>query len=111
MQNPVPEEGELFSPDRIGVKATAEDVFFWVRAWDLAGTVEGDWTVGVLMGKTRKGSYVVGDVVLARMISVTPLHPPTTEGGERNCWSGIARLNPVLRSGAPRRGEARCFCL
>jgi hypothetical protein len=34
MQNPVPEEGEPFSPDRIGVKATAEDVFLWVRAWD-----------------------------------------------------------------------------
>ena len=66
MQNPVPEEGELFSPDRIGVKATAEDVFMWVRAWDLAGSVEGDWTVGVLMGKTRKGSYVVGDVVRFR---------------------------------------------
>jgi hypothetical protein len=66
MQNPVPDEGELFSPDRIGVKATAEDVFMWVRAWDLAGSDEGDWTVGVLMGKTRKGSYVVGDVVRFR---------------------------------------------
>jgi hypothetical protein len=31
-KEPVPEEGELFSPDRIGVKATAEDVFMWVRA-------------------------------------------------------------------------------
>jgi hypothetical protein len=61
MQNPVPDEGELFSPDRIGVKATAEDVFLWVRAWDLAGSVEGDWTVGVLMGKTRKGSLLVPD--------------------------------------------------
>jgi phage terminase large subunit-like protein len=66
MQNPVPEEGELFSPDMIGVKVTAEDVFMWVRAWDLAGSVEGDWTVGVLMGKTRKGSYVVGDIVRFR---------------------------------------------
>lgn len=37
-----------------------------VRAWDLAATVDGDWTVGVLMGVTAEGLYAVLDVVRFR---------------------------------------------
>jgi hypothetical protein len=48
-QNPVPDEGELFSPDRIGLRDRTDDVVLWVRGWDLAGSVEGDWTVGALL--------------------------------------------------------------
>ena len=65
-QNPVPEEGELFSADMAGLRDRTDDVVIWVRGWDLAGSVDGDWTVGVLMGRTRDGRYVVGNVVRFR---------------------------------------------
>ncbi|MGP0089640.1 MAG: hypothetical protein ACLPKB_06730, partial [Xanthobacteraceae bacterium] len=37
-QNPVPDEGEMFSPDRIGMRGHTSDVIIWCRGWDLAGT-------------------------------------------------------------------------
>jgi predicted phage terminase large subunit-like protein len=42
------------------------DVVARVRAWDLGSTPTGDWTVGVLMGRTRSGGYVIEDVVRVR---------------------------------------------
>ena len=61
-QRPTPEEGELFAVERMTMRDHTSDVVFWVRGWDLAGSVEGDWTVGVLMGRTRDGKFVIGDV-------------------------------------------------
>ena len=55
-------EGELFAVERVTMRDHTSDVVFWVRGWDLAGTVDGDWTVGVLMGRTREGKFVIGDV-------------------------------------------------
>jgi hypothetical protein len=43
-QNPVPDEGELFAPDKITLRSHTGDIFNRVRGWDLAGTVEGDLT-------------------------------------------------------------------
>lgn len=37
-----------------------------VRAWDLGATVDGDWTVGVLMRKMLNGTYVVEHVARFR---------------------------------------------
>ena len=35
----------------------------WVRGWDLAATEGGgDWTVGVLMGRTSRGQTIIADV-------------------------------------------------
>ena len=65
-QQPVPDEGELFAPDKLSVRQNTDDVFQWVRAWDLAGSVEGDWTCGVRIGRTKTGLFVVGDVVRMR---------------------------------------------
>jgi predicted phage terminase large subunit-like protein len=65
-QNPVPEEGELFSPDRIGLRDRTDDVIQWARGWDLAGSKEGDYTVGALVGRTRDKRFVVGNVVRFR---------------------------------------------
>ena len=65
-QNPVPDEGELFSPDRIGLRDRTDDVVLWVHGWDLAGSVEGDWTVGALIGRTTDGRFVVGNIVRFR---------------------------------------------
>jgi hypothetical protein len=61
-QQPVPDEGELFALDKITLRDHTGDIFNRVRAWDLAGTVEGYWTCGVLIGKTREGKFVVTDV-------------------------------------------------
>jgi hypothetical protein len=61
-QQPVPDEGELFAPDKLGLRDHTGDIFQRVRAWDLAGTVEGDWTCGVLIGRTKDGKFVVIDV-------------------------------------------------
>jgi predicted phage terminase large subunit-like protein len=61
-QQPVPDEGELFAADKLGLRDHTGDIFMRVRAWDLVGTVEGDWTCGVLIGKTKSGGFVVIDV-------------------------------------------------
>jgi hypothetical protein len=63
-QKPTPDEGEMFTPDRIALRGefNTSDVVVWVRGWDLAATVDGDWTVGVLMGKTRDKKIVVANV-------------------------------------------------
>lgn len=42
------------------------DIVATVRAWDLAATVDGDWTVGVLMARLSDGSFAVLDVVRLR---------------------------------------------
>lgn len=71
-QNPVPKEGLLFQADRVSVLPDRpKDVVRWVRAWDIAATEaaarrDPDWTVGVLVGRTPGGRYVIGDVVRLR---------------------------------------------
>ena len=52
----------MFAPDRMGLRTNTDDVIVWVRAWDLAGSKEGDWTVGVMTGLTRDRKVVVGNV-------------------------------------------------
>jgi len=42
------------------------DIVQLVRAWDLAATVDGDWTVGVLMARLSDGTFAVLDVVRLR---------------------------------------------
>jgi predicted phage terminase large subunit-like protein len=64
-QKPVPEEGEFFAVDNLTVKAVP-DVVSQVRAWDLASTKGGDFTVGVRFGRTRDGKFVVEHVLRFR---------------------------------------------
>lgn len=65
-------EGTVF---KIGQLDTLDewpnDIVELVRAWDLAatkkiGTANPDWTVGVLLGRRKNGTYVVLDVVRLR---------------------------------------------
>ena len=56
----------MFVPERIHLRRSTEDVVSWVRAWDLAGSKDGDWTVGVMMGRTKSGMIVIGNVVRMR---------------------------------------------
>jgi hypothetical protein len=71
-QNPVPDEGELFSPDKIGLRDWTDDVVQWVRGWDLAGSKEGDYTVGAMVGRTKDGRFVVGLAWLVKQKGLTP---------------------------------------
>ncbi len=61
-QNPVPDEGEFFSPDAIQLRTNTDDVVSWVRGWDLSGTAQGDWTAGAMIGLTKARRIVIGDV-------------------------------------------------
>ena len=61
-QNPVPQEGEMFAPDNIAIRGHTSDVTVWCRGWDFSGTVDGDWTVGAKVGRTRSGRFVIGDI-------------------------------------------------
>lgn len=63
-QRPTPPEGGIFKPDEIQVTPAPRDVVQWVRGWDLASSdKDGDYTVGVLMGRTKQNKYLIADVV------------------------------------------------
>lgn len=70
-QDPRPGEGALFKIAQIGALEAEPNGCIWVRAWDLAataqtGTRDPDWTVGVKLGRTKEGRFVVGDLVRLR---------------------------------------------
>jgi predicted phage terminase large subunit-like protein len=64
-QKPVPETGEFFRPDDMPTR-DLPDVIERVRAWDLAGSRDGDWTVGVRLGRTRDNKFQVEHVLRFR---------------------------------------------
>src|SRR5271167_1700005 len=84
-RQPTPDEGEFFAPDRMELRTQQDDVIVWVRAWDLSGTVDGDWSVGVMMGLTRDKKVVVGDVkrLRGRPEKVAELVEETARGDTR----------------------------
>lgn len=60
---PRPREGGLFKADWLPIVNKApDDIKSRVRYWDFAGSLEGDYTVGVLLSKTRSGVYYIEDV-------------------------------------------------
>ena len=64
-----PAQGDMFKPDSLVKRDDRGECVMWVRAWDLAASKTGDYTVGVLMGRTEDGRYIVADV---RRIRGTP---------------------------------------
>jgi predicted phage terminase large subunit-like protein len=63
LQRPAPPGGGMFKPDALGVLDSRPACVEMVRAWDLAGTIaDGDWTVGLLLGRTKENRYVILDV-------------------------------------------------
>lgn len=63
-QRPTVAEGNLFRPDQIPiVDAIPAGRIKWVRAWDFASTVDGDYTVGAKIGRTEDGRYIVADIL------------------------------------------------
>ena len=70
-QRPTPIEGSLFKPGMMPIADAAPQCVSVVRSWDLAGTEKNrgnnpDWTVGLKVGRTPTGSYVVLDEVRFR---------------------------------------------
>lgn len=67
LQNPIPLGGGMFKVDRFHVVPYPpgyNEFVRIVRYWDRAATANGgDYTVGVLMGKHKNGSYWVLDIV------------------------------------------------
>ena len=55
---PTLREGSLFKPERITWFDTAPEQPPTVRAWDMGASTGGDYTVGVLMGRTPDGWHV-----------------------------------------------------
>jgi predicted phage terminase large subunit-like protein len=70
-QRPTIALGGLFTPSRLPVLEHTPEVISVVRAWDLAASAgsEGDpdWTVGLKLGRTAGGQFVVLDVVRVRL--------------------------------------------
>jgi len=67
-QSPSPPAGGVIKPDQIQVvDALPAEQIDWVRGWDLASTVDGDYTAGGKLGKLPDGRFVIGDMVRLRV--------------------------------------------
>jgi len=62
-QRPAPLDGGLFRRSWFRIVAAPPDGWgHRIRYWDLAATVDGDYTCGVLMSRSQDGSFCVEDV-------------------------------------------------
>jgi predicted phage terminase large subunit-like protein len=67
LQRPAPPEGGVIKPDAINViDALPAEPIKWVRGWDLAASVDGDYTAGAKLGKLPDGRFIIGDMVRLR---------------------------------------------
>jgi len=66
-QRPAPPDGGIIKPDAMPViDALPAGPIQWVRGWDLAATVGGDYTAGAKLGRLPDGRLVIGDMVRLR---------------------------------------------
>lgn len=66
-QRPAPPEGGIFKPDQLQVvDAIPAQPVQWVRGWDLASAMDGDYTAGPKLGKLRDGRFLIADMVRLR---------------------------------------------
>jgi len=69
-QRPVHGQMGLFAAAKFPVVSEPSDIVSVVRAWDLAATLgdvgDPDWTVGLKLGRTILGSFVILDVIRLR---------------------------------------------
>lgn len=69
-QNPAPPAGGVIQPDMLQiVDAVPSGVVEWCRGWDLASTLDGDFTAGAKLGRLADGRYIIADMVHDRMES------------------------------------------
>jgi len=62
-QRPSNKEGAFFKVNQLSILPAAPAGLKTVRAWDLAASTNGDYTVGVKLGKDNEGRFYVLDVV------------------------------------------------
>lgn len=66
-QSPAPPQGGVIKPERIEViDALPAQRIEWIRAWDLAASTKGDFTVGAKLGRLPDGRYLIADMVRVR---------------------------------------------
>jgi len=69
-QRPSPASGGIMKPDMLKiVDAIPANIAEWCRGWDLASTLNGDYTAGVKLGRLHDGRYIIADVVRERLES------------------------------------------
>lgn len=69
-QRPAPATGGVIQAGMIGiVDAIPAGVAEWCRGWDLGATLNGDYTVGVKLGRLVDGRYIIADVKRDRLES------------------------------------------
>ena len=61
-QNPAPKEGSFFMPSKINVIENIPELKSFVRAWDLASSKDGDYTVGIKVGVDADENLYILDV-------------------------------------------------
>ena len=62
-QNPTPREGAFFKVSQLQIVDAVPANLKTIRAWDLAASTNGDYTVGAKLGKDEAGLFYVLDVV------------------------------------------------
>lgn len=65
-QEPILDDGGMFRSNWFEIIDTLPARRTRVRAWDLGATIDGDWTVGVLMSKDSDGVFYIEDVIRFR---------------------------------------------
>ena len=65
-QKPMADDGGMFRADWFEPPAELPARRVRVRAWDLAASADGDWTVGVLMSKDADGVFYIENVIRFR---------------------------------------------
>ena len=67
LQHPAPPDGGVIKPDNIlFVDAIPAEPITWVRGWDLAATMGGDFTAGAKLGRLNDGRFIIADMVRLR---------------------------------------------
>lgn len=67
MQRPAPLDGGIFKPGMIQiVDALPAERIQWVRGWDLASTIDGDFTAGGKLGRLPDGRLIIADMARER---------------------------------------------
>jgi predicted phage terminase large subunit-like protein len=109
------------------VKLFEQEIVSYCRAWDIAGSLPSeaapnpDWTVGVLMAKTKYGRYIVVDVVrfrarygevIRRIIETARGDPEETriilpqEPGQAGKAAGQSMIHQLIKAGFSSRMRA-----
>lgn len=69
-QRPTAPEGEFFQRSWFEIVGAAPADCRWVRFWDKAGSRDGDFTAGVLMGRSQDGIFYVTDLVRGQWLAM-----------------------------------------